>query len=150
MHRILSTAALCIAATLGGLASADSGASSASSAGSQSSAALSNSIGASSNSSSPDRQAAAGEYRITDIVAAPGKPGHVRLELLATDRERIGFTLDVPQAAFDAQRLARGDRVGVRNRPYGLEFANAQTREPFFLALADDWFGELDPRPVGL
>ena len=150
MHRLLSAATLCAAATLGGLASADSGASSASSAGSQSSASLSNSIGASSNSSSPDRQAAAGEYRITQVAAAPGKPGHVRLELLATDRQDIGFTLDLPQAAFEAQGLGRGDLVGVKNRPYGLEFANAQTREAFFLALADDWFGELNPRPVGL
>ena len=35
-----------------------------------------------------------------------------------------------------------------RQRAYGYEFAHADTREPFFLALADTWQRELDARPV--
>jgi hypothetical protein len=40
--------------------------------------------------------------------------------------------------------------VTARHRPYGVEFARADTREPFFLLLADDWRHELDPHALTL
>jgi hypothetical protein len=58
------------------------------------------------------------------------------------------FFLDLPQRALGAQALTAGDMVSVHNRPYGLEFARAQTREPFFLVLNDEWRGDLDPHAV--
>jgi hypothetical protein len=58
--------------------------------------------------------------------------------------------LHVPRAALDDRPAAPGDVVGVRQRPYGYEFAWADTRVAFFLVLAADWRRELDPRPVGL
>jgi hypothetical protein len=38
----------------------------------------------------------------------------------------------------------------VRQRPYGLEFADEGTREAVFLVLEDGWSRELPSRPVTL
>lgn len=131
---------------------ADSIASSASSAGSKSVGSLSDSITGSSNSSSGDNKVAEGDYRILEVAEAPGKPDRVRLKLQATAQPGPAgeFSLDLPRATFDRQRLAATDVVSVRQRPYGLEFAHGGTREAFFLVLADDWHRELDPRAVTL
>jgi hypothetical protein len=138
-------AALVLAA---GAAQADSGASSASSASSQSVGSLSNSIATSSNSSSPDEKKAEGEYRILDLAQAPAKPGMVRLHLAPLAAGAPAFFLDLPAATAEKQALAVGDVVDVRQRAYGLEFARATTREAFYLVLADEWFRELESRPL--
>lgn len=138
-------AALVLAA---GVAHADSGASSASSASSQSVGSLSNSITASSHSSSPDEKKAEGEYRILDVAQAPAKPGMVRLHLAPLAAGGAAFFLDLPAVTAEKQALAVGDVVGVKQRPYGLEFARAATREAFYLVLADEWFRELESRPL--
>ena len=52
--------------------------------------------------------------------------------------------------AHAATALAVGATVTARHRPYGLEFSEGATPKPFFLALADDWFAELQSRPVPL
>jgi hypothetical protein len=130
---------------------AESVASSAASSASVTASSASESLGASSNSSkSGGNTARAGDYRI-DAVAAAEYPGKVRvvLEPLAAAADGGGFVLTLPQAALDAQRLARGDTVRVRERAYGFEFARADSGEAFFLVLADAWLRELDPRPVG-
>lgn len=125
--------------------------SSASSAGSASVGSLSDSIRGSSNSSRTT-QVAEGDYRIIDVAEAADRPGLLRLTLqLATAAGQDGeFFLDLPEPTFARQGLARGDIVSAQRRPYGLAFARADTREAFFLVLADDWFRELDPRPVTL
>jgi len=131
-------------------AHADSVASSASSAGSASSGSISDSIGASSNSSNHDRRVAAGPYRVIDVAQAPGKPGATRMLLRAVLDGGREFTLDVPDRALAARRVTAGDTVQVSERVYGYEFAYADTAQPFFLALQDDWYRELASRKVAI
>jgi hypothetical protein len=127
---------------------AESIASSAASSASITASSASESLGASSNSSkSGGNTARAGDFRI-EAVAAADQPGKARLVLEPLAAEGDGFVLTLPQAALDAQRLARGDTVRVRERAYGFEFARADTNQAFFLVLADAWHRELDPRPV--
>jgi hypothetical protein len=127
---------------------AESFASSASSAGSASLGSLSDSIHDSSHSST--HKVAEGDYRIIDVAAAE-RPDTLRLKMQpvahAGDDTAVIY-LDVPQLALGDHSSPIGDIVGVRERPYGYEFAWADTHVPFFLALAADWRRELDPRPV--
>jgi hypothetical protein len=113
---------------------------------------LSGSVEQSSASSSGDKKVAEGDYRIIDMAAAADRPGVVRMRLLAlADRGAEGeFFLYVPQAALDGTPLAQGGTVTARHKPYGVEFAVTQTRQAFFLALADEWFKELQTTAVVL
>ena len=154
---VITSTRLAVLALLGTAAvtpvAADSFASSASSAGSASLGSLSDSIGDSSRSSSPDTKTADGDYRVIDVAELTGKPGMLQLTLQATRGDAHEFTLKLPREALGRKGIAVGDLVHARNRPYGLEFARtnvAQTREAFFLVLADDWHKELDSRPVSL
>ncbi len=132
-------------------------ASSASSAVSDSIGALSGSVSTSfekSSNSSSRRDVAAGDYRIVDVAAVDGRPGLLRLRLQAVEADAAdvaagdGFWLLLPQQAFDNGRLAAGQIVSALARPYGLEFARADTRQAFFLVLADTWYRELQSNPV--
>jgi hypothetical protein len=129
---------------------AESFASSASSAGSASVGSLSDSIRGSSGSST--QKVAEGEYRIIDLAPAE-RPDTLRLKMQpvahAGDDAAVIY-LDVPRPALADRAAAVGDIVGVRPRPYGYEFAWADTRIAFFLVLAADWRRELEPRPVEL
>jgi len=128
---------------------ADSFASSASSAGSASSASISDSISGSSNSSSGDDKMAAGQYRVIDIAQAPAKPNAIRMTLRAiAGGPAQDYYLDVPNRALAQRAVLVGDLVQVNERVYGYEFAYADTRRPFFLALQDDWQRELGSRQV--
>jgi hypothetical protein len=130
-------------------AHADSVASSASSAGSKSSGSISDSIGGSSNSSSGDKRVAAGEYRVIEIAQAPGKVNTTRMTLrAAAGAGTQEFYLDVPDGALAERAVATGELIQVNERVYGYEFAHADTRRPFFLALQDDWYRELGSRQV--
>jgi hypothetical protein len=134
---------------------ADSLASSASTAGSSAVGSLSDSIQGSSNSSAGDKRVAEGDYRVIDVADAAGRPGLLRVKLRATDERpapdgSTEFFLDLPKQAVEANPLATADVVTVRHRVYGMEFARAQTREPFFLVVADEWMRELAPRAVTL
>lgn len=121
---------------------ADSFASSASSAGSASSGSVSDSISGSSKSSSgDDKKVAAGQYRVIEVAEAPGKPGAARLTLRGEQGKQ--FFLDLPKAAMAERALPTGALVQVSERPYGYEFAHADTRQAFFLALHDAWQREL-------
>jgi hypothetical protein len=129
---------------------AESFASSASSAGSASVGSLSDSIRDSSGSST--HKVAEGDYRIID-VAATERPDTLRLKMQhvaqAGDDAAVIYC-DVPRPALGDRAPALGDIVGVRQRPYGYEFAWADTGIAFFLVLAADWQRELEPRPVQL
>ena len=131
-------------------AQAESFASSASSAGSASSGSVSDSLAGSSNSSTDNkRKVADGEYRIIQIAATPERAGRTRVTMQADDpQQRV--VLDLPQATFDQQGLAAGDVMYAQNRVYGVEFGRGDTRQPFYLVLADEWYGELASRPVGI
>ena len=120
---------------------AESFASSASSAGSASSGSVSDSItGSSKSSSGDDKKVAAGQYRVIEVAEAPGKPGATRFKLRGEGNE---FVLDVPKAALAERALPAGAMVQVSERAYGYEFAFADTRQAFFLALHDAWQREL-------
>ena len=129
---------------------AESFASSASSAGSASVGSLSDSIRDSSGSST--HTVAEGDYRIIDVAAAE-QPETLRLKMQhvadAGDDGAVIY-LDVPRAALGDRAAAVGDIVGVRQRPYGYQFAWADTGVAFFLVLAADWQRELETRPVEL
>jgi hypothetical protein len=131
-------------------AHADSFASSASSAGSASSGSISDSIGGSSNSSSGDnRRAETGPYRVIDVAQAPAKAGITRITLRAVAGDAgTQFWVDVPDRALADRRVAKNEVVQVNTRVYGYEFAYGDTKQPFFLALEDDWYRDLASRKV--
>lgn len=150
---LLATATLALAAVCTMPATAaQSSASSASSAGSASSGSVSDSIGGSSDASSPDKEKVAqGEYRVVDVAAATDRPGKVRLTLQGTEPTATReFVLFVPEQALATRPVAAGDHVFTQVRPYGFEFAHADTRKAFFLALKDDWQQDLGLRVVQL
>jgi hypothetical protein len=126
---------------------AESLASSASSAGSASSGSLSDSSGA----SSPKDKVAQGDYRVVEIAAVAERPGLMRLTMQATTAQGEPFALDVQQEAVVQQRLAVGDVLSARHRPYGLAFTRAADgAAPIILVLAAQWQREIDPQAVTL
>ncbi len=150
MHRI-ALAAL-VAGAFATPAWADP-ASSASSASSQSIGSISGSIERSSKSSSGDRNVAEGEYRIMEVAEVAERPGTQRLKLQAVKAAGTAddeFFLYLPQQVVEQGRLAEGGVVMARQKPYGLEFAHAKTLKGFFMALKDEWYRELQTRPVSL
>jgi len=157
MIKLTSLAAAMLLALVATGGRAESIAQSASSAGSSASSAGSASLRGSSDSSSGKTQVTDGDYRVIDVAELAERPGMLRLTLRAAeaqDGRHAEFTLDLPRQALSTRALAAGDTVNARQRPYGIEFAYAagaaQTREPFFLVLADDWYREIDPRAVKL
>lgn len=148
--RLAPAALLALAAS--GPCLADSFTSSASSAGSASSGSVSDSLQGSSNSSKGDDKVADGDYRVIEVADAAGRPGMLQLKLQATAQpgEAGQIRLTLPAQALAQRPVAAGDVVSARHRPYGIEFAHAAVREPFFLVLADDWQRELAPRAVSL
>lgn len=154
LFRLAAVAGALAFAVAAGTARAESVASSASSAGSASSGSVSDSLGDSSNSSSGDkRKVADGNYRILEIGITPGVKGGAERTRLTLQREGDGqqrVVLDLPQAAFSQQQLAAGDALYAQNRVYGIEFGRIDNRQPFYLVLADEWYGELASRPVTL
>ncbi|MDN3919446.1 hypothetical protein [Roseateles violae] len=125
-----------------------SAASSASDSASTSVGSSSTSIEKSSASSTGDKKVAAGDYQLIEMAEAAGRPGLLRLRLQALAGERDEFFLLLPREAAQVGRLAEGKIVSAQQRPYGLEFAAADTRTTFFLVLEDGWQRELDSRPV--
>ncbi|CAN5394933.1 hypothetical protein BH10PSE17_BH10PSE17_09820 [soil metagenome] len=155
MHARTALAFAGIAAAVGIAmpAHADSFVSSASSAGSESSGSVSDSFKGSSNSSrdssKKDDKKAQLDYRIVEVASVPDHPDTARLTLQGEDPEQR-MVLDLPQAVVVKRALTLGDGIRVRDREYGYEFARTDTREAFFLVLADDWYSELKPRALGL
>lgn len=143
---IRAAAVAVLAMTFAVTCRAESFASSASSAGSASIGSLSDSIKGSSNSSAGDNKVAEGDYRIVEVAALAEKPGMLRLKMQAAARAGAEgeLWLDLPQKALAARDVAAGDTVTATQRPYGFEFAHADTHQAFFLVLADDWRRELD------
>jgi len=112
--------------------------------------AISGSLKNSSGSSSKAADVAAGDYRVVEIAEAPEPAGAALIalqsEAVAGDEGRLSLTL--PREAVEQAALRPGDRVSVQRRPYGLEFASADTGVAFFLVLEDEWMRELQPRPI--
>ncbi len=72
------------------------------------------------------------------------------LRAVKTQDAADDVVLTLPQKAFYTSGLATGDTVAARARAYGVEFANAQTRAAFFLAMNDAAYRELASHPVAL
>jgi hypothetical protein len=158
-RKLLGPAAMLLAAAampaLAGPVSTSSavGGSSASVAGSSASSASSErSSERSSDSSSRTQRVAEGQYTIIDLLAVPERPGLVRLRLQAQDRPAADgeILLYLPRQTVEESRLSAGQTVAARQRPYGMEFAHADTQRAFYLVLDDDWWRELASNPVML
>ncbi len=139
-------------------ASAESLATSASSAGLSASSAGSASLRGSSDSISgssgggerKESSVTDGDYRVASIDSIDGKADGLSLTLVpVAGGDDQGFRLALPQRALGERPLAVGDQVRAQRRPYGLEFARVDTRQPFFLVLADAWQRDLQTRVVG-
>jgi hypothetical protein len=126
--------------------------SSASSAASESAGSASTSVEKSSASSSPGNKVAAGDYKIIHMAALPERPGMWRLNLqaIAGSGGQGEFFLYLPQAVVDQTPLTEGGVVTARARPYGLELAQGDRQEAFFLVLEDDWHRDLQTRALAL
>ncbi len=142
-------ATLALAATVAAApAWAASSASSASSEGSSASVGSSStSIEQSSASSSPGDKKAEGPYRIVHVAAAEAQPGKLRLALKAVNGDHE-FALLLPQETFASAGLEVGGVINAKARDYGLQFAVAGAKEPFFLVVDDARFDELKTRVV--
>ena len=132
--------------------SASSAFSTASDSASTSVGSASDSIRGSSDSSSRQKRVAQGHYEVIDVAAVPDEPWLVRVTLAAVAGSGAEgeFFLHLPKVAALDGKLLAGQVVKVTHRGYGLEFARADTRQAFFLALADGWLQELRTLPVQL
>jgi hypothetical protein len=152
-HRVALAALVAAGVAAPAWADPASSASSASSAGSQSSASISNSIQGSSNSSSGETKVAEGEYRIIEVAEVAEQPGTQRLKLQALkaaggELALVDHLLRQVQVELVVGRA--GGTVLAKHKPYGLEFAHGKTLKGFFMALKDEWYRELQTRPVSL
>ena len=134
-------------------ASASSAGSSAAGGSSASVGASSDSIGTSSNTSSDSsktEKVAEGKYQVIELAAAEDRPGRMRLKLQPVDAgaQAESFELYLPLATVEQAQLAEGKLVSALRRPYGLEFAHADSGEAFFLVLHDGWQRDMASRPV--
>jgi hypothetical protein len=113
---------------------------------------VSGSIQKLSGSSSRANAVAEGDYRIVEVTALVERPGMARMKLRAVDEGAADreFFLTLPQRALDQSNLATGGTVTARKRRYGADFANAETREVFFLVLDDERYRELRANAVVL
>jgi len=153
-HLASRLAALTLLVSLTGPAlAASSAASSASDSVTTSVGSISGSFERSSASSSNAATAADGDYKVIDMAAVADKPGMVRMKLQALAENTAGdreFVLVLPQEAVQRGAITVGGVVTAHHRDYGYEFANREAQLPFFLVLADDWYKELQSRPVKL
>jgi hypothetical protein len=145
----LAASLLTLGSLLAATAQADSFASSAVGASSKSVGSVSDSLTGASNASSGGKHAA-GRYRVTDVADAGGDTLRLTLQPEGDARPDAALQLTLPREALAARTVATGDVVQATPRPYGTEFAYADTRAAFFLVLEDDWHRELTARPVTL
>jgi hypothetical protein len=108
----------------------------------------------SSNSSSRDK-VTQGQYTVLEVAELADQPHmlRVRLQAQAGDAAAVAraFDLVLPRQAAEQGQLAVGQTIAAEHRPYGLAFAafsETGKASPFFLVLEDDWYRELQSRPV--
>lgn len=112
---------------------------------------LSTSFEKSSDASSKGDKTAAGDYKVTEVAAVAERPGTVRMTLQpVAGPEADTVYLYVPEQVAAAGTVATGEVVSAKPRPYGIEFARADTGRAFFLVLHDDWHRELQSNAVTL
>ncbi|MBI2753341.1 MAG: hypothetical protein HYX46_07485 [Betaproteobacteria bacterium] len=95
-----------------------------------------------------------GYYTVVEMVAMADRPDMLRLRLQPVDPTTAQeFVLLLPRQAAERGQLATGQTIAAEHRPYGLALAAmspAGETAPFFLVLDDDWYRELESRPVVL
>lgn len=155
MHHTFAARAICAATLTLSLTAVPAWADSTSSASSASSTSIGSSSASSeksSNSSSTKDRVAQGQYTIVEMTELAEQTDMVRLRMQAV-AGAAEVVLLLPRAATDRVQLAAGDRVSAEHRTYGLALATVDATTgtvPFFLILDDDWFRELESRPIGV
>ena len=91
-----------------------------------------------------------GDYQVIQVAQAEPGTQEVTLQAVAGGGAHGEFTLRVPDKAVQHGGLVVGQIVSARERPYGVEFARADTRAAFFLLLEDAWYRELQSVAVTL
>lgn len=147
--RLLSCALLAAAAAFSlPVLAASSAASMASESLATSSGSVSDSSQTSSDSSTRPARQAQGDYRVVEVAALAERPGMLRVALQPAAGEGEAFALYLPQQAVDQGGVVAGQVVRAEQRPYGVQFARADTQQAFFLMLDDEWHRELASTPV--
>ena len=95
---------------------------------------------------------------MVDVAELADQPNllRVRLQPIETadatpSAKSAAFDLVLPRQAAQQGQLAVGQTISAQHRPYGLAFAALTATGnggPFFLVLDDDWYRELESRPV--
>lgn len=114
---------------------------------------VSTSFEKSSDASSKKDKTAAGDYKVTEVAELAERPGTLRLTLqpLAADAKADdSFALYVPAQVIARDPVAAGQVITAKPRPYGVEFAKADTGRAFFLVMHDAWHRELQSNAVSL
>jgi len=107
----------------------------------------STSIEKSSDSVSGKERVAQGPYTVIEVAALIGRPEMLRVHLQAVAGNEA-FFLVLPRLAAERGNLVAGQMVTAMHRPYGVALASAPSGEPFFLVMDDQWYRELESRPV--
>ncbi len=155
MHYSFTTRAIGAAALTFALTAAPAWADSTSSASSASSTSIGSSSASSeksSNSTSTKDRVAQGQYTIVEMTKVAEQTDMVRLRMQAVAGTAEVLLL-LPRAATERAQLGAGHIVSAAHRPYGVALATVDTTNaivPFFLILDDDWFRELESRPIGV
>jgi hypothetical protein len=110
-----------------------------------------------SSDSSRTRRTARGDYDVVEVASAATDPAatdgapalRLTLQSVAEPGDAGRLFLTLPQTAADRAGVGQvGQRVTATPRPYGTEFARADTRRAFFLVLDDEWLREIAPQAV--
>lgn len=91
-----------------------------------------------------------GDYQVIQVAQAEPGTQEVTLRALPGGGATGEFTLRIPDLAVEQGGLVVGRVVSARERPYGIEFARADTKTAFFLLLEDEWYRELKTVSVTL
>jgi hypothetical protein len=113
------------------------------------------------SSESPDKKekTAAGHYEVIQVADLAERPGTVRLKLqrMATEAQATeppaapeALNLYLPAKVLAQHPITTGHVVSAKPRPYGVEFAHADSGRAFYLVLDDDWHRELQSNAVVL
>ncbi len=104
------------------------------------------------SSNSMVKTVTAGDYKVVEVAKAAGRPGLLRMTLqpVADNSADSTVWLYVPAPTLTRHPLHAGQVITARARPYGTEFAYADTGKAFFLVLADNWYRELQTNLVTL
>jgi len=91
-----------------------------------------------------------GDYRVIQVAQVEAGTQDVTLQAVPGTGASGEFTLRVSDHAAQQGGLVVGQVVSARERPYGVEFARADTRTAFLLLLEDAWYRELQSVTVTL